>query len=65
MDTITLQPRKGFDISPMEVTTDRTHWPKLRGKSEALNRFHGVGELRSKGYDLSPVRGHGTVYQVQ
>ncbi len=64
MNTIILMPRDGHDLPPMQVSTDREHWPKIEGKGETLNRFQGIGTLRQTGYDVSPIKGHGTVYEV-
>jgi len=65
MKTVTLTARDGFDLKPMKVSIDRTFWPRIAGAGETLGLFHGIGELRRTGYDVSPIKGHGAVCEIR
>lgn len=61
---ITLTARSGQTAAPLTVTTDKAAWLPIVG-NQNLGCYHGVGELRKRGYDVSPLRGHGCVFEMK
>lgn len=50
-------------LPPMTVETDKSQWPSANGSDADIKNFHGIGQLRARGYDVSPLGGR-SVYQL-
>jgi len=56
--------KPGLEKLPhMEVTANKDVWPLIQ-KKEDLKKFHGVGELRRKGYDVKLIEKFGVVHEL-
>jgi len=65
MDDIILHPVvPSTGPEPITVTGDKKKFLPIEGRgSEILKRFHGIGELRKKGYSVSALE-HAVVFEM-